>query len=221
MHETNSRGRTEVYMPRDRQSATHKLGELSAVAAKREWDRAALIALLVKPGKPGRKRTNVRPSGQEPYTINEFVRLGVYGFRSKDAVRAYLKAWELSGLPTPEWGGKVEMPCTEFPDVSELYTVNLDRGIEPEPKPLDEADSHANDSEDDEMDDDTQDEPSPNPRPSPPHADPIQGFLRVLDKMDPSVVVAGQDPGNVTLLIKTMTSWLESLREAAAEIGIE
>lgn len=220
MRETNANGKTVMYMPKDRQAAAHELGKLSALAASREWERAALVALLVKPGK-GRPRklatSRQFPEDQKQYTITEFTRLGIYGFRSVDSVRAYLKAWSLSGFAEPQWGVKTELPAIEFPEPSDLY------GRVPSPEPAPELDSpdgpdrHEDEAEDEEP---YADSPSPTPiheRPSPRQADPISGFLKVLDRLDPTAVVAGQPPEQVRLLIGTMESWLESLREAAAE----
>ena len=220
MRETNGRGNVLIYMPRNRQDAAHKLGELSALAAAREWERAAIIALLVRPGKPGRKCSNVRPKDtQGTYNINEFVRLGIYGFRSCDSVRAYLRAWGLSGLATPEWGQKIELPHNEFPDVETLYgRVGAD-----------ESTQELDPWEDEEAPEGTEDRPEVEDAPSPPHPGPIprprpeqtsmlDKFLQALDRTDPAAVVQGHDPGQISLLIKTLDSWLESLREAAGEM---
>jgi hypothetical protein len=147
-------------------------------------------------------------------SLADFLRIGIYGFRSKEAVTAYLKAWAISGLDTPTFGQKTELPSKEFPDFAELYGR-----IEPaDDAPALEDSDDADDDDDTEDEDEAQDAPSPRPQPSPkprPEVNAIDGFLAVLDKMDPADVVKGQSAESVTLLIKTMESWLESLREAA------
>jgi hypothetical protein len=215
MRETNARGNTEIYMPKDRQTAAHKLGELSAVASSREWERAALIALLVKSAGRGRpkKTTNVRDNSTQQYTITEFTKIGIYGFRSQDSVRASLKAWSLSGLPVPVFGTKTELPTVEYPEVSALYTVGHDSATEIELS--DEPDE----AEYGETADDTGDTASPSPRPRSrpqPESTMLDQFLKVLDHADPNAILHGQTPDKISLLIKTLDSWLESLKEAAA-----
>lgn len=220
MRETGANGHETVFMPRDRTSAVNKLAGLSSLAAKREWERAAMIALLVKPGRPGRKRLNVQPKGDEPYSIAEFARLGIYGFRSPEAISAYLKAWRISGLAAPEWGGRVELPTAEFPDVATIYNrPAADDSAEPiEPADDSDAEDYADDTED------VEDVPSHsgNGKPSgkaPRETTMLDQFLKVLDHADPANVVHGQSRDNINLLIKTLESWLDSLRDAAGDIA--
>lgn len=215
MRETNGHGSEVLYAPRDKATAINKLAGLSDIAAKREWERAMLIALAVKRGRPGRKATNVRPNSDQD-TIDEFTRRGIYGFRSKDAVRAYLKAWEMSGQPMPVWGQKVEMPNGEFPSVETLYGRSVGSpDDEPAPLPDGSEDSEADDStEDDSEDAEQPSPPRPGPRPQPERTL-LDDFLRVLDKTDPVLVLHGQPADKRALLIKTLESWIESLRDAA------
>jgi hypothetical protein len=217
MRETNARGNTVVYMPKDKTAAVNKLAELSALAASREWERAALVALLVRPtgGKRGRpSKMETSRHSAEQCSLADFLRIGIYGFRSKEAVSAYLKAWQIGGLDTPTFGQKAEMPSIEFPDYADLYGRPADSPA-PAPEPIEEADA----------DDDTEDEdeaqdapPTPRPAPSPrphPEVTVLDKFLDALDRTDPAAVVAGHNKDQVTLLIKTLDSWLDSLREAA------
>jgi hypothetical protein len=216
MRETNSNGKEVIYAPRDKTMAINKLAGLSDLAAKREWERAMLIALLVKRGRPGRKAANVsRNSGQD--TIDEFTRRGIYGFRSKDAVRAYLRAWELSGQPMPVWGQKVEIPMGEFPDVATLYGRTVDDSADGSAEALDgsEEDGAADDTSEDASGQNDAPSPRPGPRPQPGAATILDQFLKMLDRLDPSLVIHGQPPDKRELLIKTFRSWLESLEEAA------
>lgn len=217
MRETGSNGKTAVFMPKDRIAAVNKLASLSSLAAAREWERAAMIALLVKRGTPGRKRTNIRANGDEPYSIKEFTRLGIYGFRSEDSIRAYMKAWESSGLETPAWGDRIELPSTEFPDVPALYgRVALDT---PEPTLDPPEDSGTEDYADDSSD--VEDVPphtgNGRERAKPVESTMLDQFLRVLDRTDPVHVLLGQPADKRELLIKTLESWLDSLREAAGD----
>jgi hypothetical protein len=221
MRSTNARGNTEIYMPKDRTMAVNKLGELSALAASREWERAALIALIVRPtsgkrGRPAKMRNSSHSA--EQMTMAEFIRMGIYGFRSAHAVNAYLKAWKIGGMDTPVFGQKAEMPNVEFPDAETLYGRIADDDDASAPDGIDAGD----DDDDTEDVEDAQDEPSPRPQPHPqphpkprPEVNPIDKFLEVLDHLDPADVVRGGTAEQKTLLIKTLESWLDSLREAA------
>lgn len=217
MRETNSHGREVISMPRDRTQAVNKLAGLSDIAAKRDWERAAYVALLVENRGRGRPRKNATSSDFQRYTVADFIKIGIYGFRSHAAVDAYLKAWGMSGLPKPEPGSRIEMPATEFPDMPTLYGRTED-DTAPALDPADE----------DNQDDDTaegssaQDEPSPphpgpSPRPPKPEVTMLDQFLKVLDHADPGAIIHGQPADAVSLLIKTLESWLESLKEAAGE----
>lgn len=211
MRETNSRGKTEIYMPKDKQAAAHKLAELSALAASREWERAALVALMVtNKSKGGRPRKNSATSSGDQFTVTEFIRIGIYGFRSHAAVDAYLRAWAVSGLPQPVFGQKIELPADEFPEYAELYGRTGDDAAE-----LEDG-GEADDTEDADNEEEGTDD-SPQPRPHPERTM-LDQFLKVLDQMDPTAVVHGQSPQQVELFIKTLESWLDSAREAAAEI---
>lgn len=220
MRETTNGG-DAVWMPRGRADAATKLGKLSALAASREWERAALIALLVKPGKAGRPRKDVTRNAnkdQDQYTIVEFTRLGIYGFRTHNSVRAYLKAWALSGLAAPEWGMKVAMPVCEFPDTAEIYTLKSAEDSDDGPAPSVEPSDGSDDGEDEEEAEEAADALSRGRKgPSKPERTMLDVFLAVLDKTDPAAVLHGQPAEARQLLIKTLESWLDSLRDAASE----
>jgi hypothetical protein len=217
MRSTNSNGNTEIYLPKDIDQAINKLASLGSLGAARQWEQAALVSLICESkgrGRPSKKTTNV--SSFKKMSIDELARKGVYGLKSKDAIRAYLRAWEISGQPPVMPGVKIELPSQDFPDISDLYTV----GAAPAPAPIDEADE----DDDTEDEDEVQDEPSPRPQPQPkptPERDALSGFLNALDKMDPSDVISGQKADRVHLLIKTLDSWLDSLRELAIELDKE
>jgi hypothetical protein len=216
MRTTNARGNTEIYMPKDKTAAVNKLAELSALAATRDWERAALVSLLVKSAGVGRPKKSVTSNANPQMTINEFTRLGVYGFRTHNSVRAYLKAWKAGGMDIPVWGQKTELPSAEFPDFAELYGREVD-----DDAPAPDAIEDSTDDDGTEDEDEAQDvAPSPRPTPTPrPQATVLDRFLEVLDKTDPTAVVNGQDATQVKLLIKTLESWLESLQEAAAALA--
>lgn len=218
MRTTNARGNTEVYMPKDKTSAVNKLAELSALAATRDWERAALVALLVKSAGVGRPKKSVTSNANPQMTINEFTRLGVYGFRTHNSVRAYLKAWKAGGMDIPIWGQKTELPSAEFPDFAELYGRE-----QTDDAPAPDAIEDADDDDGTEDEDEAQDEPtSPRPAPRPrPEVNTLDKLLEVFDHYDPTDVVKGQGKGQITLLIKTLESWVESLREAAEAADAE
>lgn len=225
MRETTSNGAQKISMPRDRQKGAEKLAGLSALAATREWERAALIALLVKKARPGRKRAT--SSANDRYSINEFTRLGIYGFRRHESVRAYLKAWEISGLPIPEYGDSVILPLSEFPEASVLYGRSLEVEDGPED---DQAEGNSQgEVEDGETDGDAEEEPAaPSAGTSRrggtsggnrAGSDPVGRLLSALDHTDPvGLAAAASDQAQVELFLKTTDSWLESFREAAREI---
>lgn len=210
-------------MPRDRTAAVNKLAGLSALAATREWERAALIATLVKPGqgRTGRPRKVVsrnENSGQKQYTIVEFTKLGIYGFRTHNSVRAYLKAWALSGKTTPEWGERIILPSEEFPDAAELYGLNPADNIDDGPAPPVDSQEDSEGSEDTEDAEEAAEQPSSGRSgPAKPERTMLDSFLAVLDKTDPGAVLHGQPADKRELLIKTLRSWLESLEELAQE----
>jgi hypothetical protein len=217
VRETNARGHDVVTMPRDRTQAVNKLAGLSALAATREWERAALVALLVQNNGRGRPKKNATSSGFQRYNITDFIRLGIYGFRSHAAVDAYLAAWEKSGLRKPEPCDRVELPGAEFPEYAELY--GREGGSEALERP--EEDETAEESGEGEEAPEEPLPPRPGPRPGPhPETTMLDQFLKVLDHADPTAIIHGQPEDKVSLLIKTLESWIESLRDAALNGGL-
>lgn len=215
MRETNSNGREVIFMPRDATGTINKLAALGAVAAKRDWERAALVAMHVKPAGRGRPKTGIS-SGYQQDNLAEFTRRGIYGLTSEHAVRAWLKAWQSSGLPTPEPGIRLELPARDFPDLGQFYPAKP-TGDEPSP---DTASEDTDESDEDDYAGEASEgqnggSPTPQPRPRPdPARSMLDDFLRILDRMDPNAVIHGQPADRRELLIKTLESWLESLRES-------
>jgi hypothetical protein len=199
-------------MPRDREKAVTQLAGIGVILASREWERAALIALLVESKGRGRPKSGVK---FEKYSISDFARVGIYGFRSANTIAAYLKIWAMTGLPVPQPGEKVTIPLQDFPDMSEIY------GREPKVE-----DDDVDPEFDDEQDDQKEDLPSPPPRgkhakptgkgtstPPIPHRDPIDALLSAFNRISPEDATAGATKEQVRLLAKTLQSWLDDLSE--------
>lgn len=217
MRETTSNGQERIYLPKDKVTAINKLASIGASIAKRDWERAAIVSMVCARGKPGRPSKNARNSRafSDKFSIRELADKGVYGLQSQDSIRAYLKAWDKSGLPSPDFGDKVDLPTDDFPSVQELYGRAIDDSPAPAPDAIDEGtDDDATEDEEEGQDEPASPRPSPTPRPQ---VTMLDQFLKVLDHADPNALVHGQEPGKVELLIKTLESWLESLREAVEE----
>lgn len=216
MRETNAHGHEVIFMPREASGTINKLATLGAAAAKRDWERAALVAMHVKPAGRGRPKTG-NSSGYKQDNLAEFTRRGIYGLTSEHAIRAWLKAWQSSGLPVPVPGSKVELPNTDFPELGQFYP-----GKQPEAD--DGSQSTLDGITDEEADDYTEDEPAGQNEPSPrsqshprPEFTMLDKFLQMLDHIDPALVLHGQPADKRQIFIKTMESWLDSLREAAKD----
>lgn len=207
MRETNSNGQEVISLPHDLVVACNKLGTLGSVGAKRQWETAALVAMICESKGRGRPRKTTTESSFKRLSIADLARKGIYGLQSQDSIRAYLKAWELTGQEAPAPGQKVTLPDDDFPDYADLYG----RSPENVAEPLESGDAGEYTPEAAEAAEDG----------SPPRAarqreaarSMLDEFLRLLDKMDPSAVIHGQSPDRKELLIKTLESWLESLRE--------
>jgi hypothetical protein len=217
MHATDNNGHTVIFMPRDRDKAVTQLAGIGVVLASREWERAALVSLLVESKGRGRPKNGVK---FEKYSISDFARLGIFGFRSANTISAYLKIWALAGLPAPQPGDKVALPIQDWPDMSEIY------GREPK---IDDGDV---DKEFDEDEDEEEEESQPRPSigkhakpaakakaddvpkpPPPPGRDPIDALLSAFNRISPEDATTGATKEQIKLLYKSLESWLEDLRE--------
>jgi hypothetical protein len=215
MRGTDSNGHEYIFMPKDRAKAVNKLADLSALAATREWERAALIALLVESKGRGRPRSG-KIREFERYSISDFARLSIYGFRSPNTISAYLKIWSLTGLPVPGPGDKVTLPVQEFPDMNEVYGRDKDKEIELEEEDVEEE----FEGEEEET------EPAPAPRrprpgksPSPPSPGrAIERLLAAFNSVSPAEVAEGASVEQVRLTLKTLSSWVSDLREVLDEM---
>jgi hypothetical protein len=209
MHATDSTGHTYIFMPRDREKAVNQLASLSALAAAREWERAALVALLVE---SRRGRPKVGPKFDR-YSISDFARVGIYGLRSTNTIAAYLKIWGMTGLPVPEPGDKVTLPLQEFPDMGEIY------GREPkvEDEDVDQEFEEDEDEEESSPRPRPAARPSPNntdaPKPRPDGRDPIDALLSAFNRVSPEEVANGATQEQIRILYKSLESWLEDLKE--------
>jgi hypothetical protein len=217
MRETSANGHEVVFMPKDVYSSVNKLATISWGVSRRQWETAAIVAMICQRGKPGRPAKNAgtgRANSADRISIRELASKGIFGLRSQDSIRAYLRAWDISGLPAPEAGQRIELPIDDFPDVPTLY------GRDKDAEPLD-APEDADDQEDAEDDSDVEDVPSrggnSRERSASKESTMLDQFLKVLDRADPAHVIHGQDAEHISLLIKTLESWLDSLREAAGD----
>lgn len=213
MRTTNSNGNTEVYMPKDVDGAINKLASLGSLGAQRQWEQAAIVSLICESKGRGRPSKTTKVSSFKKMSIDELARKGIYGLKSKDSIRACLKAWEMSGQPPVVPGLKIELPSRDYPDITEIYTVNMN-----DPAPAPDAVDDGTDDDATEDEDEAQDvAPSPRPTPTPrPEVNLVDKLLEVFDHYDPTDVIKGQGKQQVSLLIKTLESWVESLREAVA-----
>jgi len=213
MQNTDSHGNTvrDYLVPASIDSAVNKLANIGALVAPKEWERAAIIAAFVKPAPRGRPKRGV---SNGKLNIDEFCRLSLYGLTSRTSILFYLWAWNTTGLPVPEPGKKTDLPTKPFPEVAQWATRNTP--------------DHS-DADDEEIDDiiDDEEEPEPEPTPSarknpapasPKRNDPITQFLKVLDRMDPAVVMAGHNKEDIKQFLNTLRSWLEDAEEVAADM---
>jgi hypothetical protein len=86
-----------------------------------EWKRAAIVRAFAE-SRQG-KRSDLSDSS-EKLTLAQFAKLGIVGLKDKDSVARYYRAWDLTGLPTPEPGGMVTLPPMEleFPSAFQQVT---------------------------------------------------------------------------------------------------
>jgi hypothetical protein len=230
MRGKDSNGHEYIFMPRDPEKAVNKLADLGVLAATREWERAALVSLLVK--NKGRGRPSRGTSGGfNKYSISEFARIGIYGFCSEIIVAAYLRIWEMTGLAIPSPGEKVTLPSQDFPDLNEILgrrpgdEIDLDE---------DDVDDESEDYEDEDEGEEeeraaassknkTRQNPRPKPRPSPQPSNKsaIDSLLAAFNRISPSEIAKGANKEQVRVFTKTVKSWLEDLEEVLAEMELE
>jgi hypothetical protein len=216
MRETGANGHECVFMPKDVHSSIGKLATIGVSFAKRQWETAAIVAMICERGKAGRPKNGLtsQPNNKR-LSVRELASKGIYGLQSRAAITAYLRAWDISGLPVPEPGMKVELPVDDFPDVPSLYGKLGG----------DEEAAEGSEGSGVEEPEDEDEEPADALRSG--RKGPSGGggqvltvldqFLKVLDRTDPTLIIHGQSNSQVQLLIKTLESWLESLRDAAGE----
>lgn len=229
MRGKDSNGHDFIIMPREPDKAINKLADLGVLAAAREWERAALVSLLVKNKGRGRPRSS-SGGNFDRYSISEFARIGVFGFRTEIIIAAYLRIWEMTGLPIPSLGDRVTLPIQDFPDLNEILGRNPGEDVD-----LDDEDV------DDETEDDTGEEeevpapsrgrgrpvprpaPSPSPSPSPapprpPNRSAIDNLLAAFNKFSPTEIVKDANVDQVRIFEKTLESWLEDLKEVLRDM---
>lgn len=206
MRTTDASG-TTVYLPRDTDAALKKLGVIGALAAAREWERACIVAAICRPWTGGGRPTKAfREAGY--LTIEGLMKQGVYGLRSHHAVVAYLRAWEIGGLPLPVLGGKSQLPDGDFPDPAELY---LDRAVPAadEPAPLPAADGEPEPL--------PEPEPQPQPHAGPPRRHPLEAIAVRIGQLDPIEIAEDHDRyGEYLSWMKEITASLESIQAEMA-----
>lgn len=106
---------TAFKIPGDIQHATDSLNSIGMLITASEWQRSAIVRAFVTKGNGRPRKTEEKSS----VSIDGFVRLGVVGLTTKDTVRRYYDAWELTGLPDPVPGESIAIPGPEleFPRV--------------------------------------------------------------------------------------------------------
>lgn len=90
------------------EQATATLEARCGLSRTTEWEKAALVALLVGP--PGRPGT---------YTTHELAALGFTGMKTEQTVRRYRDAWFMVRGDVPRFGEPIELPTEDFPEAPE------------------------------------------------------------------------------------------------------
>lgn len=113
----------KVMIPRTIGAAERKLNSLGELATATEWERAAIVATFVQPGKAGRKPGN-RSISNDYETAGEFAKRGIHGLTSASHVMVYYRAWfdvmdedgNITGKrERPVAGKSVELPTEGWP----------------------------------------------------------------------------------------------------------
>lgn len=102
---------SNVNMPSSTEQAVAALEAKCRLSAATEWEKAALIAMLVGPPRPGYT--------DAPYSTSELAALGFHGLRSESTVRRYRDAWFLVRGDMPRSGEPLELPDEDFPEAPE------------------------------------------------------------------------------------------------------
>jgi hypothetical protein len=106
----------------------YSLGELVFAS---EWKRAAIVRAFVS------NENSDQASGDcSKESISHFASRKIIGLKSRQSVRRYYDAWELTGLPDPEPGKMVELPSLEieFPSVKAVEPPKDEELPAPEPQ---------------------------------------------------------------------------------------
>lgn len=111
---------TKITIPGTIEEAVSCLNGLGALLTAKEWERAAIVRAFCQKLTPQQrnKKSVHRDPGEQRLSISAFAQLRITGFVDPDAVMRYYRAWDSTGLPTPEPGQKVTLPDAPFPSFS-------------------------------------------------------------------------------------------------------
>jgi hypothetical protein len=101
---------TTITLPRSIDEARKRLEAIERLFTSRGWERAAIIASLVRPEQSGGRPKKV-PANGGFLNVEQFAALGIAGLRKPDTVRLYVTRWLDSheGIH-PEPGAELELP---------------------------------------------------------------------------------------------------------------
>lgn len=89
-----------------------------ALLTASEWERAAIVAALIRPTRKGRPRKDGKVDESIHFqSFRAFAGLGIVGLRNHAEVSRYYRVWMEEVGVEPDLGGEVELPTTPFPPV--------------------------------------------------------------------------------------------------------
>lgn len=104
-----------VKIPSSLEGVKNRLGALGGLIFAQKWERAALVAAVVRLDLGNGGRNEASSSGHF-LSANAFAELGIIGLRGTSSVTKYVQAWlDANGDEYPEPGQRVELPAGDFP----------------------------------------------------------------------------------------------------------
>jgi hypothetical protein len=111
---------TRITIPRTVTGITKRLGELGKLATATEWERAALVASIVRVvGRGGDRRSGEFKRSIAFETPDQFAARHIHGLTSANTVRLYANRWFDAMGDYPEPGAKIDLPDLEWPPQDE------------------------------------------------------------------------------------------------------
>lgn len=105
----------DIKIPRTTNKVVAELDGVSRLITAKQWERAALVASVVRLDKGHGGREETSTSGHFE-SAREFARRGIVGLSSPESVSKYVRAWlSQNDGQYPKLGAKVTLPEVEFP----------------------------------------------------------------------------------------------------------